>query len=146
MYSGKADWNIIKQVKESVNIPVIGNGDVTSCYLAQKMLDETGCDAIMIGRGVLGNPWLIKECVDYLENGVEPKPISFKEKIAMIKKHYKLILEDKNEKVALLEMRSHIIWYLKGMPQNKEIKNEICKCKTKEEIFNIIEEYEKTLN
>ena len=75
-YSGLADWNIIKAVKDSVSIPVIGNGDVKSCYDAKRMLDLTGCDAVMIGRGVLGNPWLIKECVDYLEKGLEPREIS----------------------------------------------------------------------
>lgn len=140
-YSGHADWNIIKQVKESVSIPVIGNGDVTSCYEAKRMIDETGVDAVMIGRGVLGNPWLIKECVDYLNDGTEPKEVSFIDKVSMMRKHYQLLTEDKSEKLALLEMRSHIIWYLKGMPQSKEIKNKICQSKTTEDMFNIIDEY-----
>lgn len=145
-YSGHADWNIIKQVKESVHIPVIGNGDVTSCYLAQKMLDETNCDAVMIGRGVLGNPWLIKECVEYLSERQEPTPVSFLEKVEMMKKHYQLLLDDKNEKSALLEIRSHIIWYLKGMPNGKEIKNKICKCQTSKEMFEVIDSYYQYLN
>ena len=140
-YSGHADWNIIKQVKESVSIPVIGNGDVTSCYEAKRMIDETGVDAVMIGRGVLGNPWLIKECVDYLNDGTEPKEVSFIDKVSMMRKHYQLLTEDKSEKLALLEIRSHIIWYLKGMPQSKEIKNKICQSKTTEDMFNIIDEY-----
>lgn len=144
-YSGQADWSIIKLVKESVNIPVIGNGDVTSCYKAKEMLDYTGCDAVMIGRGVLGNPWLIKECVEYLESGKEPEPVSFIEKINMMKKHYQLLLEDKNEKVASLEIRSFIMWYLKGLPKNKEIKNEICKAKTSTEMFNILDKYQEYL-
>ena len=144
-YSGKANWDIIKQVKNAVKIPVIGNGDVTSCYKAKEMLDYTGCDAVMIGRGVLGNPWLIKECVDYLENNKEPEQISFLEKVNMMKKHYTLLTQDKNEKAALLEIRSHIIWYLKGMPNNKEIKDLICKSKTTEEMFKIIEDYKKYL-
>ena len=140
-YSGKADWNIIKQVKEAVKIPVIGNGDVTTCYLAKQMLEETKCDAVMIGRGVLGNPWLIKECIEYLETGKEPIPVSIEEKINMMKKHYELLKEDKNEKVALLEIRSHIIWYLKGLPDNKIMKDKICHCKTSKEIFDCIDEY-----
>lgn len=144
-YSGKSDWNIIKQVKEAVNIPVIGNGDVTSAELAKEMLDTTGCDAVMIGRGVLGNPWLIKECVEYLEKGTKPQPASFIEKVDMMKRHYKLLLEDKCEKAATLEIRSFIIWYLKGMPKSKETKNLICQCKTSEEMFNIIEEYKEYL-
>ena len=140
-YSGKADWNIIKEIKEAVKIPVIGNGDVTSCYLAKKMLDETGCDAVMIGRGVLGNPWLIRECVNYLDFGLEPEEVSFEEKIEMMKKHYKLLCEDKNEKVALLEIRSHILWYLKGMPNSKEMKNKVMSCKTSDDIFKALDEY-----
>jgi nifR3 family TIM-barrel protein len=144
-YSGKADWNIIKAVKEAVKIPVIGNGDVTTPELAKEMLDTTGCDAVMIGRGVLGNPWLIKECVNYLETGDKINPPTFLEKVDMMKRHYKLLLEDKCEKAALLEIRSFIIWYLKGMPKSKEIKNLICQSKTSEEMFNIIEDYKEYL-
>lgn len=141
-YSGKADWSIIKKVKEAVSIPVIGNGDVTDCYLAKKMLDETGCDAVMIGRGLLGNPWLIRDCVNYLENGSLPKRVSNKEKIDMMRYHYKLLCQDTNEISASLEIRSHILYYLKGMPKSKEIKNKICSCKGVTEIFACLDEYE----
>jgi len=144
-YSGRADWTIIKEVKENVSIPVIGNGDVISKELAKQMLDETGCDAIMIGRGVLGNPWLIRECVEYIDNGVEVDFPTNEEKINMMKRHYQLLLEDKTETLALLEIRSHIIWYLKGMSKSKEIKNEICAAKSSEEIFNIIDIYKNEL-
>ncbi|MDE6142427.1 MAG: tRNA dihydrouridine synthase DusB [Bacilli bacterium] len=140
-YSGKSDWNIIKNVKESVSIPVIGNGDVTSCYLAQKMLDETGCDAVMIGRGVLGNPWLIKECVEYLDRGIEPKEITPQEKIAMLKRHFDLLVQDKSEKQAILEIRTHALWYIKGLKGSAAIKNQICQTKSKEEMFSILDNY-----
>ncbi len=142
-YSGHADWNIIKKVKESVNIPVIGNGDIKSCYDAKKMLDETKCDGVMIGRAVLGNPWLIKECTDYLEKGIKPHEVSNLEKVAMMKKHYEVLLKYKVEKLANLEIRTHILYYLKGMPESKEMKKKICQCKTKQELLDIIKEYEK---
>ena len=142
-YSGKADWNVIKAVKEAVNIPVIGNGDVTSAELCKKRLDETGCDAVMIGRGVLGNPWLIKECVEYIDYGKIPEEVTYKEKIDMMKKHFNLLKNDKNEKVATMEIRTHILYYLKGMPNSKEMKNKICMTKSSEELLKVLEEYEK---
>ncbi|MCH5166866.1 MAG: tRNA dihydrouridine synthase DusB [Erysipelotrichales bacterium] len=140
-YSGTSDWNIIKQVKESVNIPVIGNGDVTSCYKAKEMLDQTGCDAVMIGRGVLGNPWLIKECVEYLNDGKTPESVSIEERIEMLKHHFELLVQDKNEKVALLQIRTHALWYIKGLKNSSIVKNKICQSKSKEELFNILNDY-----
>lgn len=137
-YSGNADWNIIKQVKENVSIPVIGNGDIKSCYDAKRMLEETKCDAVMIGRGVLGNPWLIKECVDYLEKGIKPKSVSMIEKMNMIKRHYELLEQTKCEKLALLEMRTHTAWYLKGIKNSTKLKEAIFKTKTKEEFMNLL--------
>jgi len=140
-YSGNADWSIIKKVKESVNIPVIGNGDVRNAYDAKRMLDVTGCDAVMIGRGVLGNPFLIKECIDYLEKGIEPKEITKEEKINMMKKHLSYLLKIKPEKVALLEMRTHAAYYLKGLEGASIVKQNIMKVTTKEEFYKIIDEY-----
>ncbi len=137
-YRGKADWNIIKEVKKNVSIPVIGNGDVLSCYDAKRMLDETNCDAVMIGRGVLGNPWLIKECIEYLANGKDPVIVSNIEKLEMLIKHFMYLKEDKSEKVALLEIRSHAMWYLKGIPNVKEIKSKIMNVKNSEELFTLI--------
>ena len=145
-YSGKADWNIIKQVKEAVAIPVIGNGDIKSCYDAKRMLDETGCDAIMIARGVLGNPWLIKECVDYLEKGIMPKEVTIEEKIEMIKKHLNNLLETKPYKVAMLEIRTHAAYYVKGLPNGKELKADIFKTKDKDELINLLDKYMEEYN
>lgn len=140
-YSGSADWSIIKKVKEAVSIPVIGNGDVTSCYEAKRMLEETNCDAVMIGRALMGNPWLVKECIDYLEKGLEPVPISPSDKIKMIKHHYELLETDKNEKLAILQIRNHALWYLKGIPNTKELKRKICQTSNKKELFNILDEF-----
>lgn len=140
-YSGKADWNIIKEVVQNVSIPVIGNGDVLSCYDAKRMLDETGCAAVMIGRGLLGNPWLIKECKNYLENGLEPVKISYDEKLDMMEYHLNKLCEDKSERQAVLEMRMHLLNYLKGMSDASNIKNLVCKGKRREEIINILESY-----
>lgn len=144
-YSGKANLEIIKQVKESVSIPVIGNGDVTSCELAKKMLEETGCDAVMIGRGILGNPWLIRECVSYVEDGILLEAPTNLEKVSMMKRHFELLKQDKNEHVALLEIRTNLLYYLKGMPKNKEMKQMVCSCKTSEELLEILNTYEQSL-
>ncbi len=144
-YAGKADWNIIKEVVNAVNIPVIGNGDVVSCYDAKKMLDETGCSAVMIGRGLLGNPWLIKECVEYLESGKLPEVIDYNEKIDMMEYHLNKLCEDKTEKQAVLEIRNHLLNYLKGLPENKEVKNQVCRCKSRLEIIKVLENYRNEL-
>lgn len=139
-YGGKADWNIIKTVKEAVSIPVIGNGDVKSIYDAKRMIDETGCDAVMIGRACLGNPWLIKECNEYLNNGVITCKTSVTDKVSMIKKHYNLLKTYNGEKSALLEIRSHALWYLKGIPGIKIYKNTITSCKTEKEFFDVLKD------
>ncbi len=145
-YSGTADWNIIKQVKENVKIPVIGNGDIKTIEDAKRMLETTNCDAIMIGRATLGNPWFIKECIEYVENdNIIPTPTP-KEKINMIKRHYELLKQYENTNVALLEIRTHALWYLKGIPNTKEIKNKIVTCKTEEELINTINSIEDALN
>ena len=106
------------------------------------MLKETGCDAVMIGRGVLGNPWLIRQTLDYLEKGTYEKNVPNQEKIDMMRTHLSILEKDKDEKRALLEIRSNILFYLKGMPRSKEMKNEFMKCNTKDEILNLINEYE----
>ena len=139
-YSGKANWNIIKQVKENVSIPVIGNGDIKTIYDAKKMLDETKCDAIMIGRATLGNPWFIKECVEYIENNKIIDPPTNTEKIDMIEHHYELLKKYTSEKQALLEIRMHALWYIKGLPNIKEYKNKITSCKTEKEFKNLLNE------
>ena len=128
-----------------MSIPVIGNGDIVNIDSAKKMLEYTGCDAIMIGRGVLGNPWLIRDIIGYLElNKVYDKP-SFDEKINMCFHHLEYLMEIKQEKVAVLEMRSHIAWYIKGMPNSQFIKNEIFKAKTCLELKKILNNYLKEL-
>ena len=144
-YSGKADWSIIKRIKETVNIPVIGNGDIVDIYSAKKMLDETGCDLIMIGRGLLGNPWLISEINSYLEDGtIIPKPTNC-EKIDMIFKHLDYLLDFEDDKRASLEIRMHIGWYLKGIPNGNAIKREIFTKNNVSEIKEVLLNFKKSL-
>ena len=142
-YSGKADWNIIKEVKENVSIPVIGNGDIKSPIDAKRMLDETGCDAIMIARGALGNPWIIKNTIHYLETGNLLTEPTKEDKINMIKKHLKYLLEIKPEKVALLEIRTEASYYLKGLKDSAPYKIKLFQTKTKEEFLKVIDEFSK---
>lgn len=145
-YSGKADWNIIKQVKAAVNIPVIGNGDIKTIYDAKKMLDETNCDLIMVGRGVLGNPWLIREINAYLKDGtILPKPTDIEE-IDMCLHHLDYLAKIKPEKVACLEIRSHAAWYLKGIKGSSVVKNKIMSCTKLCDIITILNEFKEELN
>ncbi len=141
-YTGSSNWNIIKEVKDSVNIPVIGNGDILSCYDAKKMLEETGCDAVMIGRGALGNPWLIKECVEYLKDGTMPTPVSTREKLEMMIYNIEEIVKEKGEVIGVLEMRSQLMYYLKGMTNTKELKLKLIASTKKEELIEIIKNYQ----
>ena len=137
-YSGKADWNLIKAVKDSVNIPVIGNGDITTIYGAKRMLEEAGCDAIMIGRATIGNPWFIRECVEYVENNnIIDKPTN-KERIDMMVYHYELIKKNEGNKKAILDIKTHALAYLKYIPQSKQLKTEIALCKTEDEFYNCV--------
>ena len=139
-YSGKADWSIIKQVKEAVNIPVIGNGDIKKPEDAKKMVDETGCDAVMIGRGVLGNPWLIKNTINYLDGkGIES--VSITDRVDMCLEHLNLLLNLKGEKIACLEIRNHIGWYFKGIKGANELKNKVYQTSNIRDIIFLLNEF-----
>lgn len=144
-YLGKADWNIIKKVKENVNIPVIGNGDIKTPQDAKAMLELTKCDGIMVGRGTLGNPWILEQIRTYLENG-EIRQVSNEEKIKIIFEHIDLEVKEKGENVGIKEMRKHICYYLKGMPMASEIRNKINKLESKKEVKDTLTEYFKSLN
>ena len=124
-YSGRADWEVIRQVKQAVGIPVIGNGDVDSPMAAEEMLSRTGCDGVMIGRAAQGNPWIFRDTVSYLETGEIPKAPDRREKREMVLKHGQLLLECKGEYTAVREMRKHLAWYTAGMPHSARFRQTI---------------------
>ena len=143
-YSGHADLDIIKKVKENVNIPVIGNGDIIDEESAQKMFEYTNVDGIMIGRGSFGNPWIFAQIRHYLETGNKKDKPSNAQKLEVIKKHIELAVEEKGE-IAIKELRKHIAWYTKNMKNSSEFRAKINQIESKEELLENINEYFKSL-
>ena len=143
-YTGKADLDIIKKVKENVKIPVIGNGDVIDGKSAKRMFEYTGVDGIMIGRGSFGNPWIFKQIIYYLQTGEEIEEPSKEEKLKVMKEHIELAVEEKGE-IAVKELRKHIAWYTKNLKNSSEFRASINQIETREELIKKVEEYFKTL-
>ena len=144
-YSGTADWEIIKELKEKLSIPVIANGDITSFEAAERILDITKADALMIGRGAQGNPFIFKEVNDYMESAILPKKICPKLKIDTAISHYKLALKYKTQHKAVTEMRKHLGWYLKGLKNSARIKDHINKMYEPSDVINALTEYAQSL-
>lgn len=140
-YSGEADWDIIRQVKEKVSIPVIGNGDVVDPQSASKLISETGCDGIMIGRGVRGNPWLFTQIQAYLERGELIKPPTIKQIKEMIIEHAKLQVKYKGEYVGIREMRKHTAWYTTGCPHSAKLRSRVNEIESLDSLVSLLEEY-----
>lgn len=138
-YSGKADWDIIRQVKEAVKIPVIGNGDVTSPEAARQLMETTGCDGIMIGRGAQGNPWIFRQILHWMETGEEePKP-DLEEVKAMILRHAKMLVEYKGAYTGIREMRKHVAWYTAGYPNSAKLRARVNEIESLEALEHLIQ-------
>jgi nifR3 family TIM-barrel protein len=138
MYEGKANWDIIKEVKQNISIPLIGNGDVQTPQDAKRMLDETGVDGVMIGRAALGNPWMIYRTVKYLETGELMDEPSVREKMDVCILHLDRLIALKSEYIAVREMRKHAAWYLKGIRGNGKARNAVNECNTREELVTLL--------
>ena len=144
-YAGKADWNIIAQVKQSVTIPVIGNGDIKTPQDAKKMLDDTLCDAVMVGRAVEGNPWLMANISHFLKTGELLPPPGIEEKFSMILRHLDMLIATKGEYIGIREMRHHAAWYTKGLPNSAEYRLRFNNAQNKEVFLKIISDFKQEL-
>ena len=144
-YSGHADWSVIKRVKAAVSIPVIGNGDLFSPADALRMQEGTGCDGVMLGRGVLGNPWLVRETVAALAGQPLPPPPTIEERFTLIRRHFNAQLRFRGEMQSVKEMRKHLIWYLKGFPGAARARQRLNTAPTQQAVLEILEEYENEL-
>ncbi len=141
MYEGRSDWSYIKKVKEAVSVPIIGNGDIHTVEDAVLMLETTGCDAIMIGRGVLGDPWLIREIVYYLNHHEKCPKACVEEKFTMAKEHARRLIELKGEVLGIKEMRGHASWYIQGLPHSHRIKDQLNSMTTYQQLEMILDQY-----
>lgn len=144
-YSGKADWDMIKAVKDSVRIPVIGNGDIFSGEDAMKMMADTGCDGTMIARGALGNPWIFAECKALWQKGVKPSLPSLEDKINTIISQFEMAVTEKGEYAATREMRKHTGWYFKGMRYSAEIRRKVNEVNTRQEMLDLLSKYQESI-
>ncbi|MEL7633830.1 tRNA dihydrouridine synthase DusB [Sporomusa sphaeroides] len=140
-YSGQADWKIIREVKQAVGIPVIGNGDVRTPHDAKRLLTETGCDGIMVGRGAQGNPWIFRQIIHYLATGEILLPPGLDERIDMLLRHLDMLVEHKGEYVGIREMRSHAAWYTKGLHKSAELRLTFNQATSKADFIRIMEDY-----
>jgi tRNA-dihydrouridine synthase B len=144
-YSGKVDWSIIRKAKQYLNIPVIGNGDVFTPEDAVAMIEKTGCDAVMIGRGAQGNPWIFSRAISLLQNGMLTDEPSMDDILGTIKRQLDLMIEYKEERIAIKEMRKHVGWYIRGMKNAALLRREVNRAETREQLFELLEDYREHL-